>query len=693
LKGRTNADILYKIIFNKNVQYGLTFGLIFFLIIFVIVTYVSKEPQLLYYWDFAGYYREFIKYSNDFDLHKIIDAVNISDYNPTSILIPSLIGKMFSSTSRLTYILSVAVLYLFPFVILFTHVTKLFFRYKKYSYFLVLTFLIATASCFLQPVLRGYPDICGLLFVLLSILVCYKQNLLKLNIKVAVLLGICLYMPFLLRRWYAYTIVALCMTLPFFNTCLNLDEIKQVTRYQIKNLIINFSITAVTILLLLYVFQKELVFNILNTDYSVIYSGYQTTFLISLLRLIDSIGLWLLPLFIFGLFKAFSQINSKPSASILVLFSLINLVISFVMFTKTQSPGMQHMLPFCLWIYIVASFGIIELLRLLSNYSYLRTGFIVTLLSIFCFLNYTCFFELYSVGGDSFLYKKHILPSKSYSLHVDNYSEYVRLDKVLKQLDESHKEKIYILSSNGVLNHDMQFLKTGLLSKKVFITHDVDLRDGFPVQFLLAKYVVITNPLQIHLPNWAQRVISIPRDCILNKRNIGKAYVETEYKFTLHNKVEAHIYRKNRACSMEEVEEFLNLFYKHYPEWKSMHEKKILLKSILSSDILLDDERYSAFDYNLNQDAIYAHPGTQPVSVIWNLGKINKLILKSTNATCKDADPISVGLTTGKETSTYVVEKGQQITIDTSLFKNRTSTLIIDKMKNNHCDSLLIKAE
>lgn len=121
--------------------------------------------------------------------------------------------------------------------------------------------------------------------------------------------------------------------------------------------------------------------------------------------------------------------------------------------------------------------------------------------------------------------------------------------------------------------------------------------------------------------------------------------------------------------------------------------KKILLKSILSSDILLDDERYSAFDYNLNQDAIYAHPGTQPVSVIWNLGKINKLILKSTNATCKDADPISVGLTTGKETSTYVVEKGQQITIDTSLFKNRTSTLIIDKMKNNHCDSLLIKAE
>ena len=239
------------------------------------------------------------------------------------------------------------------------------------------------------------------------------------------------------------------------------------------------------------------------------------------------------------------------------------------------------MLYFSLWIYLIASFGIIQILHLLRNDSWLRTGFIVLLVSFSVLANEVVFFE-HRIFTEklAFLTESGLFPQRCYPLHVDNQQEYIRLGQTLKQLTRGHQDKIYIVSSNDVLNSDMQFLRDGELSQRVLWTHDVDLRDGFPARLLLAKYIIITNPLQIHLPAYAQRVISIPRDCIVNQKNIGRAYAKTNYEFMLHNHVQAVIYEKKRACTFNEVSEFLRSFYEFYPGWKARYEQEVMRNAI-----------------------------------------------------------------------------------------------------------------
>lgn len=551
---------------------------------FTVVAYVGMETALTYSWDNAGYYRSFIAYARDFNIKNLFDSLDHSNYNPAPVLLPALLGKLFPAT-RPAYLLLLTVLYYIPFVYLFTYVAGLFFADREDSartLFLLLTAVfVASAPCFFAPVLRGYPDICGLLFVLLALVFCYKRDLTELNVKAAIILGLCLYLPFLLRRWYAYTIITLFITLPFLNLRFYRERtaVRGEAKKQAENLLLNFLLAALVAFLLSFVLQKSLVLAILHTDYRVVYAGFQTAFSVAVQRLLQTAGLWILPLFILGLYKSLSQIKSKASA--LVLFAFFNLVISFFLFTRVQSPDIHHMLSFSLWINLIASFGIIQILHLLRNDPCLRTGFIVLIVSFSVLANEVVFFE-HRVFNEklAFLTESGLFPRRCYPIRVDNLQEYIRLGQTLKQLTRGHKDKIYIVSSNDVLNSDMQFLRDGELSQRVLWTNDVDLRDGFPARLLLAKYIVVTNPLQIHLPAYAQRVISIPRDSIVNQKNIGRAYAKTNYEFMLHNHVQAVIYEKKRPCSLNEVSEFLRSFYEFYPGWKARYEQKVLRNAI-----------------------------------------------------------------------------------------------------------------
>lgn len=676
---------------EKNIKwnYGFYSMILLSCIILLVVSYVGKEPDMLYYWDYAGYFRQFISYTNEFDIEKLLSSIASSNYNPTPIIIPSLIGKIFSA-SRLVYILSLTIFYFFPCIILFSYILNYFLDRNDKSVFLIVV-TMALAPAFLTPILRGYPDICGLFFILLLIVICINYDFTKLNIVTSVLMGVCFYMPFLLRRWYAYTIIALCVSLPLLNLSLHIQE-KRETEKRLKNLLLNFIIAAGVVLILLLLLQKNLVFTILKTDYSYIYSGYQKPILESIKVVANRVGLWIFPFVVLGLVKTFFKINTKVAS--FVFFSLFNLVISFSIFTKTQSPSMQHVMPFALWLYFIAAHGFACLLKKTYSRIYLYSSiFIILSFSIFS-IYITCFVNKDLNTKLNSLKLNQVFPVAAYPLHVDNYPQYIKLHELLKKLVDDNNDKIYILSSNHVLNSDMQFFKSDPLSSKVCRTYNVDLRDELPIELLLSKYLVITTPLQIHLPYNAQRVVSLPRELVLRKKNIGNAYEKTEHEFMLHNNVKAVIYKKKRACTLREVDAFLSSFYKIYPEWKKKYEKKLLLKTVFSCNIELDKGPTSKFAYNVYKDEIYVCPGNGPLKMTWNIGKNNKLILRMVNSNSKDCGPMLVELTMEKSGihRKYFVEKDKPITVDTSLFKNKISTLRVNSALRGKNSSLIIRA-
>ncbi|QWA09336.1 hypothetical protein GTU79_18265 [Sodalis ligni] len=86
---------------------------------------------------------------------------------------------------------------------------------------------------------------------------------------------------FLFRRWYAYTIVSLYITLPvlvFYDRLKtkNVAGIKVLT--QVRNIALTFTTSAITTVLFSYAFQSGLIKRIIRTDYSVAYSAYQAPF-------------------------------------------------------------------------------------------------------------------------------------------------------------------------------------------------------------------------------------------------------------------------------------------------------------------------------------------------------------------------------------------------------------------------------
>ena len=102
-----------------------------------------------------------------------------------------------------------------------------------------------------------------------------------------------------------------------------------------------------------------------------------------------------------------------------------------------------------------------------------------------------------------------------------------------------------------------------------FGTAHVDKRDGFPNCMLVAKYIVVADPVQLHLGAEGQQVVDYFVNVILDGTltpNLTK--IES---VDMGNGVTAHIYRRDRGYS----EEFLNAAKEHfgtlYPDYPNLN--------------------------------------------------------------------------------------------------------------------------
>lgn len=657
------------------------------IILFIAGCYVCQEENI-YYWDFNGYWRFWQDFGAQFSHHPLsaINGVRHSirhdDYNTLPVAVTSIFG-IIPLSSRLSYILSLFTFYFVPAAIMFSLLCRQFTRVDT-PVIKVLSFMLAaTFSAFWAPALRGYPDICGLAFVILSVYYCTKKDFgLHLAVKNALLLGLILWMPFLLRRWYAYTIVSLYVSLPVMSFFLHSGY--AYSWKKVKNLLTNFFIAGITSCLLAVIFQGPLLKRIIETNYAYIYSAYQSSFSYSVESLMNFSGLYLYPLMALGIL-AICFAGSR-SQRILVVFCLFNLCFSFFLFTRTQSPGMQHIMPFALWELLVAAQGIFWLV---SKVSHKAVQWVLTLvLSVLALA-----IQLHTLFGYPLPDRiAKNLPVETLPMHVDNYKDYLALEKTVNQLT-AHGDKVTVLSSNQVLNDDMlNTLSHRQLEDRITYNSQVDLRDGINMLALQSKYVIVTDPPQIHLRADGQRVITVPVEAILDHQNIGQAFVRMEPGYVLDNGVKAWIYQRVRPFTSEEIGDFLQIFYQYYPQWKAIYSQGI--KSALISAKIQKGDIWGAFSVD-NAGVIYAHPGEHtPTTVTWVLNGIRKLQIISLSTSCNAQDTVKVTLSGADLPSEEVdVSKGKQVTLDVTRWQGKLSTLSISKNHSSGCDSLNIIAQ
>lgn len=678
----------------------LLFGLILSLVIFQVYYYIKGEDPV-YYWDGVGYERIWACYSqyvlDDFFgwIKKILINIDISDYNVSPIIPIIPFYYIPIENKRLAFILGIMVLYLFPLSILIGKIFNNLNVKKSKNGMIIVVFISSFFVGFWRPSLGGLPDIVGLIPIVVIILFLMENDLSsQISLQKAIILGILLWLPFLFRRWYLYTIISLYLTLPVFNYYLRY-KLKKIC---LKNLLLNFLMISCVNIILILLFQFNMFKRVLYTDYSYIYSAYQNGIYFSFFKVFNNLK-FLLPFFIIGLMFSFLVFFNKKDdinnykEKIFGVFCFFNLIISLFLFIRTQTPEYHHMLPFLLWALLLSIIGLRFVIKIIRNVVYKKIFiFIVVLIYGFVFI-----ITFNRIGKANF-FSYSFLPSKSFPLKKENFENYklltITLDSLLKK-----NETISVISSGSVLNEDLLITlsnsnpKSKLKDKIIFISQ-VDLRDKINLSFLQADYLIVTDPIDTHLGNNYQRVITIPANQINKGVGIGKAYKKLNIKFVLEKNYKAYIYKKNRPLTYEEVDNFINEFLKIYPEWDSLYNNP--LQKIFYTAKFIKGDKWGGVSFISNENKINAHPGeSYPTRIFWNFHNIQNLTFVSYNTTCdrNNSDGVNITLKNDFFRKDIYLNNGDSIKINVVDFRNKEGEIIIDKNVTTDCDGIYIKAD
>lgn len=669
---------------NKKINAFLYFAS-FLLVALISIYYVSNE-QNIYFWDSNGYWRFWQQFSEGVSknptgsLLTLIHSIRNDDYNLLPVAITSLF-YIVGGGDRVIYIFSIASVYLFPVVLLFSLLLTQTTKDISLSWKILTLALPMTFVAFWSPTLRGYPDICGLAFIIYAVYFSNKHDFsLKLDIRKAVFFGVVMLAPFLLRRWYAYTVVSLYLSLPVLNYYFHKDDRHSLAK--VRKIIAFFLFSGLTSVFVSVIFQWSLLKRIASTDYSFIYSAYQSSVKTSLINVAHDIGYYLIPFFVASIIMSICKKKNKKDY--VVIFSAFNLFFSFFIFTKTQSPGLQHCLPFALWMLVASMLGLHNLMSKLKGKHSER---IITCLVLFaCVLIGKA--SLFDRSNSSF---DKYLPTKYLPMRLDNYDNYLRLSSDIKGMLHDG-DRLTVLSSSSVLNDNMlDTLSDNKLSQYIAGASQVDLRDGLNLQSIMSKYFIVADPIQTHLSPSGQQVITIPADEILKNYGIGKAFEKIGSGYALDNGVTAYIYKKVRPLTSEEITTFISRYYVSYPQWKGVYDTGFFVP-FMTGKITLGDV-WGRLDLESDGN-IYAHPGeNNPTSIVWTVHGIKSLKISSIKNKCENADGVDVVISDsrGEEVSSHVENNGHA-NLDIYKFNNKLASLTISKHGNPSCDSIIIEA-
>jgi hypothetical protein len=568
---------------------------VFSLLTLFVVRYVGQE-KFIYFWDYVSYHNLYIelgaRYVAD-PLHAltfVLRSVRGSDYNslPPLFLIPFCLAF---GTGRLPYILSITITFVFPAIVLFSFVLgRLRGRSAAQSAFddVWLSLMSALGLALLPqlwvPVLLGYVDVGGLIIIFIVLMLYFRADLLDQSFGNLVSIALLLSLLIMYRRWYAYWVVgffgalAVCEAL----RCTRDRERRTHCTLIAKNALILGGISFLSF----FAIATPIARKMLTTDYGDIYSAYRSSQSIvhNLGALYDHFGL--LTLVLAGLGIVFSGMNDERRP--IVYFLCVQFAIAFVLFARTQNFTVQQNFGVQHFYLVLATVALFLSLFVQDVFMWIKTRLgKAAFILVFLLGSMANFAVTFLPRADELLKPiDFALPRlRQYPMVRTDLDQVQALLSSLNDISKESDSTIYILASSFTLNSSIVYQACFALqpphyqlAPSIAQTNDVDKRDGFPIQFLRARYVVLTIPFGYHLAPQDQRVIGVLADQLVKGEGIGKSYDRLNFEFRLEDGSSAFIYRKARPLDPAAVRTLSDLFLNFYPNHKDKFE--------ISSDLI-----------------------------------------------------------------------------------------------------------
>lgn len=543
--------------------------------------YFVRQERFIYSWDLSGYWLNYQFLGNLFRtkplsaLCTVLHSIRNDDYNslPVLFLIPF---QFLFGNNRLAFILSIVNIFALPSILLFS----LFYRrltsgpYKNNSFntSLIPLSTLALLPQFWVPILWGEPGVAGIVVIMLILLLYFKKPLEQQRLTDLLLIGFLLALVIMVRRWYAYWVVAFFAASAFETFALLFPPY----RFRMRSYLPaarNLFIIGISSLAVFFAVATTAAKRMLLTDYADIYSAWK--YGNSIMQITIHVLLYLGPLFILLALLGLAQSMLTKSERSFALFFLVQCIVAFLLFARTQLFGPQHYYilipPMAIFLSLFATAVYKRLNKAAAKIFFLTLYISVLLIS----------FSVVFIPKTSDFVKniRVLLPSvRNYPLVRNDMSEINRiLDVLEKELFNGADDHVYVLSSSAFLFND-EILRNACFERKpgdsrcykILKSNHVDKRDGFPFQLLGARYVVVTDPIQYHLGPGDQRIIGIPTEQITKQRGIGTSYEKLPYDFTLDGKVKVYIYEKVQPLKRADLDRLSVLFMSYYPDKKDM---------------------------------------------------------------------------------------------------------------------------
>jgi hypothetical protein len=546
---------------------------------------VITRSRTVYIWDYSAYWSQSIYMGNRiFEakpfaiLADVINGVRLHHYNNTIALLVSLPLRVLGRSYTAFALCSIA-LFVFPqALILSALVKKINTSYMteksvcNFPKWLNTALIISFGRAF-SPSFIGFFDAAMLVPVSALLLLSAHLNFKKFELSKYLCIALLCLSIFVIRRYFSFFVVSYVFALAAKALCEFILE-KDSRRLILKNYILSMLLIGSVCAILLSIFFMPLLKRYALGNYSVIYSAYKNGGILQNIKAQCSFfGLFAVFLAVLGFINLFSKRRLRSFA----VFLLVSIITAWVYFFSVQSMSLQHNLILSAQFSILAVFGIIAALEFITKNIKEGRGknqALITAASLAGLINLSLVFIPFNIskGGFSLFSANKIMPRKRQDIKI--------LGDIINDINDMHKKNksVYILSSSSHFNsstfisYNMPFefnAVPGLLG-----THDVDLRDGFPVQFFDADMVIVCDPPQNHLP-LGQEVINVPAKAILQGANFGSKYKFIK-EWQLDYGVKAKLFERTEPYTKEDAEYIIHTFDKLYPEFKNIFSERII---------------------------------------------------------------------------------------------------------------------
>ncbi len=552
-----------KKLFTK--KFTIAFGIVAFIGLLLVIFSISKNNNV-YYWDYGGYWTSSYTYNdkiftNPFGAVKSLGkSIWFDDYNLVLPLVISLPFRIIGFTYMRYTIINYLLFFIPMAIIAISLMAKISEKKDKKIHWGIPLFTVATFMYPFYPMLIGMIDIALLIPIFLLFSLALDFNPLetsKQNRKRNILIGILLVITFLFRRYSAFFCVGYIAALLFYTAwTLWLKRKTKNFKLLIKNTFFNYLTIGLTSGIILMTFFAPLVIRVLKNNYADMYSAYNLPLGDKLYSLVDRLGIIVIAVFVIGIIAAI--IAKTKALTKMTIISLACLLITTWMFFRVQGMSPHHLYAIICPIMVIYFTGVSFILQ--QRFKIFK-AFLITLL-----VAQPAYFFFGTVQRAT--QPVRLLFTTGHQPFARN--DMPELGRLVDYLNSHDTGPIYVLASSGVLNSDIlkSYKKpyTNNAIPKLMGTHDVDLRDGFPIRFLQAETVVVATPVQLHLPRGTQEVVSYLQEQIIDPESyIGDNFEMLDEEFHLKQDTTVHIYRKTTDFSEDDYDKMIDYYDSYYP--------------------------------------------------------------------------------------------------------------------------------